>query len=165
MKLNYMEFLKRCIFVGIFVSAISACSDNYQKVSFDVGDVLPAGTIILTDGDKLGDLHLIPNQSLITEFEVKKLGNIEVKDVWLEVELSPVNNKSRTNLTAKTLYFDKDKQSSLSISAAGFDSDKIAGIYADCTGVCSISDNPVISFATMKPTDLGGYSFLVKKAD
>lgn len=165
MKPGNTKFVMRCVLAWIVASAISACSDDYRKVEFTTDKILSSGTIIIADGSKLNDVHLIPNQSLITNFEVKKLGDIEVKDVWIEVELSPVNKKSRTSLTATTLYFDKDKKSSLSIKAFGYDVSQKEGVHADCKGVCTISDNPIISFATMKDTDLGGYSALVRKTE
>lgn len=163
MKLNNTGLIMRCIVVGIFVSFISACSENYEKVSFNVDDILPASTIIITNSKSLSGLNIDPTQTITSELEVTKIGSREVKDVWLEVELSPINGVSRTQVTAKTLFFDKTKKSSLTITGFGYDSENKSGIYVDCSAECLVSQNDLISFATTKTTDLGGFSFLVKK--
>jgi len=166
-----MKLTKFLLFKGIFVSLLalfsSACSDNYQIVNFTTGDVLPASTTIVVDSDVLDDVFLIPNQSATALLEVTKIGKMSVKDVWLEVSMSPVNDISRTSLKATNLYFDKEKQSNLVVSAIGYDTDGKAGVLTKCSEGCAnmsfdLSDSPKLTFSTMGKLDLGGFSALVK---
>jgi len=166
-----MKLTKFLLFKGILVSLLtlfsSACSDNYQIVNFTTDDVLSASTTIVVESDALDDVFLIPNQSATALLEVTKIGKMSVKDVWLEVSMSPVNDISRTSLKATNLYFDKEKQSNLVVSATGYNTDGKEGVLTNCSEGCAnmsfdLSDSPKLTFATMGTLDLGGFSALVK---
>jgi len=168
MKMQLTKFLLfKGILVSLLIPFLSACSDNYHLVNFTSDDVLPASTTIVVESDALDDVFLIPNQSATALLEVTKIGTMSVKDVWLEVSMSPVNDISRTSLKATNLYFDKEKQSNLVVNAIGYDADGKAGILTKCSEGCGnmsfdLSDSPKLTFATMDKVDLGGFSAPVK---
>ena len=147
---------------------MTACSDDYHKVSFTTDDILPASSTIVVESNKLDDVPLIPNQTSKAFLEVIKLGGTAVKDVFLEVEMSPVDDISRTSVKATRLYFDKYMQSYLSVTAVGYDAEGKAGVLVECSsGGCAkmsldLSNSPTMSFATIKTVDLAGFSAMVK---
>jgi len=135
-------FCVRLFIFTLIALFMTACSDNYHKVSFTADDVLPASSTIVVDNDKLDDVPLIPNQTSKAFLEVITLGETAVQDVFLEV-----------------------------VTAVGYEADGKAGVLVKCSsGGCAkmsldLSNSPTLSFATMKTVDLGGFSAMVKKPE